>query len=440
MKWTKVWKWLVAAFGILSAGVLAAQPDHWVHSDPGFRVLDISAVKQTLWVCGVHESIASSADDGRHWTIRHQVADGGLLLQIAFSDDQFGYAVGSGGVLLTTEDGGTTWLPHKLGQETILQGSFSSSKHGLIRTPSSLLFTTDGGETLLPVAAGQSADALKRFPFTFALAMLDSSHMAVLLKEGPYSEGGFLSSSDAGKSWQFADIPNTGTASLVAAEGRYWAIGHEVVGKDKPGGGHAVPMALTSTDGVTWTHSAQDVSVCSREGCGVCNTIGCLAASNTLARLFEKQVMYATFPVGNELTPKWAATSSTICSVGRTLSCAQLTPSLLPKDFPGPPPAALGTPAVGSVPRSGPRCLSCPLDPVFIDPKNQGQFTVKLTLQIGKDGLISDASVEGAPTPAIKAAIRKSSADWLFEPYSKDGRQVAVVMKTSAVINVIRSR
>lgn len=139
-----------------------------------------------------------------------------------------------------------------------------------------------------------------------------------------------------------------------------------------PGGGYGVPMALTSSDGVTWTHSTHDISVCKMEGCGVCTTNGCLAANNTLALIFGEQVSYATFPVSEELTPKWAATPSTICSVGRILSCAQLTPSALPNDFPGPPPAALAPQPLGAVSQSGPRCLSCSLDPVFFDPKIQG--------------------------------------------------------------------
>ena len=442
MKLVRLWvyKWLILFTGPLSASLLPAQPDHWVPSDPGFRVLNVSAMKQTLWVCGVHESIASSTDNGQHWTLRHQVADGGLLLQIDFADDHFGYAFGSGGVFLTTEDGGMTWLSHSLGQATILQGSFSDSKHGLIRTSSSLLFTNDGGQTLLPVSAGQNAEAMKRFPSTFSLVALDALHMAVLLKQGPFSEGGFLSTSDAGKTWQFTDIPSTGTASLITAEGKYWAIGHEVVGKDKPGGGYGVPMALTSSDGVSWIHSAHDISVCKMEGCGVCTATGCLAANNTLALIFAEKVSYFTFPVSDELSPKWAATSSTICSVGRTLSCAQLNPSVLPKEFSGPPPAALAPPALGTVLQNGPHCLSCPLDPVFLDPKIQGQFTLNLALEIGKDGIVNKVSVEGAPTPAIDAAIQKRGQDWLFEPYRKDGREVAVLLKTTAHINVVKPR
>lgn len=433
-------QWLMLIAAVLSASFLPAQPGQWVLSDPGFRVLNVSAVKQTLWACGVHESIASSTDNGKNWIIRHQVPGGGLLLGVDFTDDQFGYAFGSGGMLLTTKDGGMTWLAHALGQESILQGSFSDPKHGLIRTDSSLLFTSDGGQNLLPVSAGQNADAMKKFPYTFSLVALDASHMAVLSKEGPYSEGGFLATADAGKTWQFTDIPSTGTASLVLAQGKYWAIGHEVVGKDKPGGGYGVPMALNSSDGVNWTHSAHDISVCKMEGCGVCTTTGCLAGANTLALIFNEPVTYATFPVSEDLTPKWAANSSTICSVGQTLRCAELSSVALPKDLAGPPPAALAPPPLGAVPQSGPHCLSCPLDPVFLDPKIQGQFTVKLSLQIGKDGLIDKVLVDGAPTPAIEAAIQKRSLDWLFEPYRKDGQQVAVLLKTTAHINVIRPR
>jgi photosystem II stability/assembly factor-like uncharacterized protein len=116
--------------------------------------------------------------------VKHETTDGALLLNIGFANDKFGYAAGTGGLFLTTEDGGETWSPHSAGKDAILQVSFSDTKHGLIRTFTSLLFTVDGGANWSVVSAGQNSEDIKRFPYTFSLVALDGTHMAVMMKEG----------------------------------------------------------------------------------------------------------------------------------------------------------------------------------------------------------------------------------------------------------------
>lgn len=97
--------------------------DSWRRSDPGFRAVGITSNHSALWVCGVGEGIASTTD-GQHWEIKHHQGDGGaLLLGIGFASDTFGYAYGTNGTFLTTEDGGSTWLPHHLGDQIILLAS-----------------------------------------------------------------------------------------------------------------------------------------------------------------------------------------------------------------------------------------------------------------------------------------------------------------------------
>ena len=67
--------------------------------------------------------------------------------------------------MLATEDGGKTWLSRSIGKETILQASFSDAQHGIIRTPSSLLFTADGGLHLSVVSDSKNIDDIKHFPY-----------------------------------------------------------------------------------------------------------------------------------------------------------------------------------------------------------------------------------------------------------------------------------
>jgi photosystem II stability/assembly factor-like uncharacterized protein len=103
----------------------------------------------------------------------------------------------------------------------------------------------DGGSTWPVVSAGDDAEVLKTFPYTYSLVALDAAHMAVMLKQGSaqYEPQAFLVTSDGGKSWRVVNIPNVTLYSFLRAQGTYWAIGTEVVHKDKPGGGYAVPVA-----------------------------------------------------------------------------------------------------------------------------------------------------------------------------------------------------
>jgi photosystem II stability/assembly factor-like uncharacterized protein len=95
--------------------------------------------------------------------VKHSRPDGAVLRNIAFANEKFGHAGGTGGLFLVTHDGGETWSPHTARKDAILQTSFSDEKHGLIRTFGSLLFTIDGGENWTNVSAGQNSDDIKHF-------------------------------------------------------------------------------------------------------------------------------------------------------------------------------------------------------------------------------------------------------------------------------------
>jgi photosystem II stability/assembly factor-like uncharacterized protein len=253
-------------------------------------------------VCGPNESIASSPD-GKKWTLHHHASGAGsMLFGIEFFTAKFGYAYGTGGTILFTNDGGDTWETRHLGSDTILLASFADPTHGLLCTVSSLFYLY-GDDSLHQIA--QPADTLKRFPFTPFLAALSPDKMTAVLSEGPYSESGFLATIDGGKTWSFYDPPSTGIKDLLRVDGKYWATGHEVVDKDKPGGGHGVPMATYSDDGTHWTHTTNDIHPCHWENCGICNSQGCLASGTLLVNFFHQETTYSEIPKGS-LTAKWA--------------------------------------------------------------------------------------------------------------------------------------
>ncbi len=380
-----------------------------------------------------------SSDAGEHWQVKHKTTDGAVLLNIGFANDKFGYAAGTGGLLLTTEDGGETWAPHSEGKDAILQVSFSDPMHGLIRTFTSLLFTINGGATWEVVSAGQNSDDIKHFPFTFSLVALDNAHMAVMMKHGSaqYEGQGFLVTRDSGKSWMFVAIPNTTLYSFLRVQGKYWAIGTEVVHKEQRGG-YAVPVALYSADGEKWDHSSNDLYECKPQMCVACTTAGCLSANGTISNLFSDKTTYQEFSSNGALTSKWSAAGSGVCFVGNGLQCAELKPVVKPGPREGLSPVAVSPGRLGASPGQGPRCIICNLDRILVDKKAKGPYTIKLLLQIAKNGIVSDAVADGAPTPEVKSRIEQQAREWIFEPYLKDGVAVNVRLTTNVQVNLIK--
>jgi hypothetical protein len=426
----------------LVAGQEQVSPD-WHTYDFSFRVLNIASAGNRLWICGTDETIAVSSDNGAHWQVKHQMVDCGLLLNIDFADSKFGYAAGTGGLLLTTIDGGETWMPHAGISETILQISFSDLQHGLIRTATSLRFTVDGGMHWSDVTAGQNSDEIKHFPYTFSLVALDGSHMGVMLKQRAeqYASQAFLFTQDSGKSWNSLNIPNVTLYSFLRVGGQYWAVGTEVIHKDQPGGGYAVPVALYSADGEKWNHASNDLSACKLQMCAVCNTQGCLSSNGVIARVFLEKTTYRVFPPDKDLTSKWASTDSTACLVGSRLRCAALKDlAQAPGSAGSQVPTVVGPGPLGAPIPQGPRCIACGIDRIFIDKKAHGAYTIKLTLDIAKNGTVTSVEAQSAPTPEIKSRIEQQTQQWIFEPYLKDGAPVNVKLNTNVKVNVIKPR
>jgi photosystem II stability/assembly factor-like uncharacterized protein len=414
----------------------------WRSNNLPFRVVNTTSIGQSQWICGTDESIAVSSDGGEHWRVKHQTTDGAVLLNIAFANDKFGYAAGTGGVLLTTEDSGETWSSHSAGKDPILGLSFSDPKHGLIQTFNALLFTVDGATTWTAVSAGQNSEEMKRFSYPFSLVALDSAHMAIMLKQGSaqYEPQAFLFTQDSGKSWNFLNIPNVTLYSFLRAQGRYRTVGTEVIHKGDKGGGYSVPVALSSADGENWEHSSNDLTECQLQMCVACNTEGCLSANGTITNFFADKTTYKDFSATRQLTTKWSAAGSTICFVANGLHCSHLAPVAKPSPSDIPLPIASAPGPLNAVPLTGPHCIVCTMDRILIDQKAQGAYTIKLALEIGKNGTVKSATAEGAPTQEAKSRIEQQAQEWIFEPYLKDGTAVNLKLNTAIHVNVIKPR
>lgn len=414
-----------------------SQGSAWTQGNIAFVPISITSAGSTIWVTGSREGIASSTD-GRTWTSRH-VSDGAgaLMLGIAFADDRFGYAWGTGGTVLITTDGGSGWKTLHLGGDTILRASLSDPEHGLIRTSSSV-FQLKGAE-LAPVVIPETV--AQDFKFAPDVVALSPERMAISLSQGWRSETGFLSTTNGGASWTFYDPPHIVPYQLLRSGERYWAVGTETVGYDKPGGGYGVPLVMSSLDGRSWTHTTSDVRPCHWEGCHLCRVTGCLASASQLIEPFGDAAKLYTIPTGH-VTPQWAASPELFCAIdGKSVMCAQLHEVTFVDKAGDPQPEEQQLPRLGTEPKVGLlRCIRCSWSPIFVDPKFQGDVTAKIVLKVIPEGTVDIISISGVPSDGVQQQLRQEISQWLFEPPAKDGKPVTVNTAVDARLRVIRSR
>jgi hypothetical protein len=215
----------------------------------------------------------------------------------------------------------------------------------------------------------------------------------------------------------------------------------KVVGKDKPGGGYGVPMATYSDDGTHWTPTTNEIHPCHWEYCVICNSQGCLASGTLIVNFFHQKTTYWAIPKG-PLTAKWAVAAEKICTLNLSITCASLgKASDVEASSDVPLPHEQTTPRLGTKPRTGAlRCVSCSLEPVFIDDKVQGRNTVHIRLEVASDGTVETANVEKSPSNSLTQKIQDQMMTWLFEPPTKDGQPIRIKTESDIAVNVIRSK
>ena len=205
------------------------------------------------------KNIYSSEDGGARWT--RQLRSENRLTAIAFADEKNGLAVGEGGTIYRTEEGGvpseekgqlcagsiceddelSTWEPVESGTNSALTDiTFLDSSHLWIAGENGLVLrSTDGGVTFETLDTEVDATLLS-VSFT-------SADNGVVVGEG----GTILVTADGGRSWQQSDGGTSSRLNAVdfASDAAVWAVGD---------GG----TALQSLDGgVTWVSRKIDTSL-----------------------------------------------------------------------------------------------------------------------------------------------------------------------------------
>ena len=386
------------------------------------------------------ELIANSTDGGKTWNVQHLVRGGAVLLAIGAASDRVLYAAGTGGALLFTKDGGTTWTRTSVPASVIYAASFSDDLHGLIQTPHTIYRTSDGGASWQPITIDLSGPDLKGFRWVRTLVALDPDHMVVVMSEGnaSYYADKLLVTKDGGETWKALDIPSTGLMSVSAYNGQYWAAGGEVIEKDKPGGGHDVPLVMHSADGETWTHLVKWTP----KQFSACNSHTCLFGdgSGVDFRATSPQ-KYWTFPSEKAVTAKWAVAQGRICSVGIELKCAAITPaSAIPANAGDSPiPTLLAPPPLDAPDTQGLQCIACDVERIIVTDDYQGIADVELKIHVGVNGLVDDVEVVHATKPQIGDRIASQVRNWIFVPYEKDGAVHPVVTDVKLRVQAVKS-
>lgn len=203
MRTVQVLPWLL---GLIWAGQVAAAPAIAL-SDVRHAPLVAVAVARAgegLVAVGDHGVVALSAD-GQQWRQARSVPVDGLLTAVSFVDERQGWAVGHGGVLLHSLDGGQHWtLQQRLeGKPVLLSVLFTDAHHGmLVGAYGYAARTVDGGVSWLPMQIGEEGD-------DFHLNQVFQAADGSLFIVGEAGHG--YRSSDQGASWQALDTGVSGS-------------------------------------------------------------------------------------------------------------------------------------------------------------------------------------------------------------------------------------
>jgi photosystem II stability/assembly factor-like uncharacterized protein len=441
-----------------------AQTASWTTVFPGFDSQVLLNHKNGMWAAGSGGSIAVSVDAGQHWQKKHEESRDGLLLAVGFVGDKFGYAAGTGTHLLVTEDEGETWKASFEVPEVVFQAAFGDAQHGVIRTRSSLLSTANGGKTWIPVKPSNDPGWQAKYPYTDGMAALDPMHLIIRVSEGQYGGGEFLWTSDGGMTWTANSPPSgAGGGRVFVAEGKYWSVGGEVVGKDKPGGGLNVPMAIRSQDGGQWDHLPAFREACHWTGCRGCTAQGCFAGRSSFvpfSRILEGAAAsqagapiesFYRFPE-HLLSAQWSRTNNTLCLLTRgNIQCTTLTPVIKLdtqddqaqwENGPFPPlspshGSALASASIEPALKKGVHCIRCDLDRLFISNQAKtGPVDIQISFTIETSGLVGDLVVSGPVPDDVSEKLRNVAHGWLFEPYMLNGQptQLGITLRGKIMV------
>jgi photosystem II stability/assembly factor-like uncharacterized protein len=182
----------------------------------GLAVIDA----QHGWAVGNGGTILATTDGGINWTAQASGTDADLFAVQFLADGLHGWAVGTDGTILTTADGGGSWTTETSGTNADLSAVqlLADGQHGwAVGDGGTILETTDGGANWTAQKSGTNADLL-------GIQFLPDGQKGWVVG----NSGIILATNNAGGSWTFQTSGQTSflTAVEFLPDGqRGWAVG-----------------------------------------------------------------------------------------------------------------------------------------------------------------------------------------------------------------------
>lgn len=167
------------------------------------------------------------------WCWQRPLPQGNPIYDYFYVNDKLGWAVGEGGTILVTNDGGVTWTAQNSGTELNLNKVvFVDAQVGWITSSNGqLLKTSDGGAHWLAVSTGQNETGAR-------LAVVDANNARFF-----NSWGSIVTTRDGGVTWTRGQGSYYAPAFVPGSMTDVWAIGY--YGSD--------PLQHSTDGGTTWT-------------------------------------------------------------------------------------------------------------------------------------------------------------------------------------------
>ena len=184
------------------------------------------------WAVGEGGAILVTTNGGATWS-KQSSGTFATFWGVAFSDATHGWAVGEGGLILATTNGGATWSARGSGTSELLYDvAFSDATHGwAVGEGGTILATTDGGATWSKQSSGRST-------WLHGVAFADATHGWAV------GEGGtILATTNGGATWIAQSSGSSNRLYDVAFSDatHAWVVGRDGV------------ILATANGGATWS-------------------------------------------------------------------------------------------------------------------------------------------------------------------------------------------
>lgn len=189
------------------------------------------------------KTCSGARDDGTGWCWQRPLPQGNAIADYAFADDTHGWAVGEGGTLLATSDGGVSWRAQPSGTGlNLVRTAFASARVGWVAgSNGELLKTSDGGATWSRVSFGQSQPVA-----TLGAADADTAWLT--------TSSAAYATTDGGTHWKRIVPASYSTRLAMSGPADVWSL--SCCDYDYSTGSYAPRLSHTADAGATWVNVA----------------------------------------------------------------------------------------------------------------------------------------------------------------------------------------